>query len=82
MSLSADYALGKVLLRGAAIMRKPPRTEVGFVAAVTLDGIGAVAKAWEPVLASSNLSVSIRGVFCHGAPQVVVGKVRCELADL
>jgi hypothetical protein len=82
MSSRADRALAKVLLRGATIMRHPPRTEVGFVAAVTLDGIGAVARAWESHLAPLGLSVNIQGVFCHGAPQVTTNKFRCELADL
>jgi hypothetical protein len=82
MSSQADRALAKVLLRGATIMRHAPRTEVGFVAAVTIDGIRAIAGAWEPTLAALGLSTNIQGVFCHGAPQVTTTKFQCELADL
>jgi hypothetical protein len=82
MSSKADRALAEALLRGATIMKHPPRTEVGFVAAVTLDGIKAIAGAWEPALAPLGLSINIQGVFCHGRPQVITKKFRCELADL
>lgn len=82
MRLNADRAIGDVLLSGSPLMRSPPRTEVGFVAAVTLGGIKAIADAWESTLKSAGLSLNIHGVFCHGAPQVIAGKIHCELADL
>jgi len=39
MSVTANAAIDNVLLQGARGMRTVPRTEVGFVAAVTLGGI-------------------------------------------
>ena len=87
MGAAANQAIGKVLQHGSAKMHAPPRSEVGFVAAVTLGGIEAIAKAWEPILAVAGLSLDLTGVFCHAAPIVNFtgskGRAKsCELADL
>ena len=39
MSVGADRVIGDVLLNGSLGMLTRPRTEVGFVAAITLGGI-------------------------------------------
>ena len=82
MAADADNALGAQLLAGSSIMGTPPRTEVGYVATVVLDGIKAIANAWEPHLRPIGLKLRLQGVFCHGSPQVLFGTSRCELADL
>jgi hypothetical protein len=82
MARDADLEIGLVLLNGSRSMRARPRTEVGFVAAFVLDGIGALARAWKPHLDPLGLSLDICGVFCHGTPQVIFRNGRCELADL
>jgi hypothetical protein len=86
LQLSANNAFSALLLRGASVMRKVPRTEVGFVAAIAIDGSCALASAWRRDLASIGLEMNILGVFCHGTPQIAYKwsnrAVRCELADL
>jgi hypothetical protein len=87
MDAAANQAIGQVLQHGSAKMHTPPRTEVGFVAAVTLGGIKAIAKTWKPILAGAGLTLDLTGVFCHAAPIVnFTGSKRqaksCELADL
>ena len=87
MDAAANQAIGQVLQHGSAKMHTPPRTEVGFVAAVTLGGIKAIAKTWKPILAGAGLTLDLTGVFCHAAPMVnFTGSKRqaksCELADL
>lgn len=68
-------------------MLNPPRTEVGFAAAVTLDGVHRIAKRWRPLLAAERFSLAMHGVFCHAAPLVefrhprTAQPNRCELAD-
>lgn len=64
-----------------------PRTEVGFVAALTLGGVKGVAAVWEPLLKPLGYSLSLQGVFCHASPVVEFcdrggKKLGCELADL
>jgi hypothetical protein len=82
MSSRADDAIANVLSFGSIKKRTPPRTEVGLVAAVTLNGIGAIARAWKPALSKMGRSVNIHGVFCHGKPEVDFKRTRCELADI
>ncbi len=87
MTLSADAVVDQVLLHGSTGMRAPPRTEVGFVAAITLGGVRGIWAAWEPLLKPHGYSLKMHGVFCHAAPVVeFVGpsgtKPGCELADL
>jgi hypothetical protein len=82
MARAADREIAAILLNGSRGMRARPRTEVGFVAAMAIDGIGAVARAWEPHLRTLALTFNLSGVFCHGAPQVRFASGRCELADL
>ena len=87
MSTAADKAIGPVLAHGSSGMKSPPRTEVGFVAAVTLGGIRDIASAWQQILAGIGCSLSVTGVFCHSSPQVRfrragMGVTTCELADL
>lgn len=54
MSTSANAAIGEILLRGSRGMQTAPRTEVGYVAAVTLGGINDIAAAWLPLLAPAG----------------------------
>jgi hypothetical protein len=70
MSTAANAVIDDVLLRGSHGMQAAPRTEVGFVAAVTLGGISNIAAAWRRLLASSGYRLSVTGVFCHTAPLV------------
>jgi hypothetical protein len=87
MAASANTVIENVLLVGASVMRSPPRSEVGFVAAVTLGGITDIANAWIPLCNGAGLSIRLSGVFCHAAPLVNFKNGRrrwetCELADL
>ncbi len=87
LTSSADAVVDGVLIRGSHGMRARPRTEVGFVAAITLGGVPGIASAWAPRLRPHSYSLKIDGVFCHAAPVVAfkgaAGQpVRCELADL
>jgi hypothetical protein len=87
MAVTADGVVGAVLLQGSGGMQTTPRTEVGFVAAITLGGISGIATAWRPLLGSLGIRLSISGVFCHAAPQIRFerssgGYATCELADL
>ena len=80
-------AIGNALLLGSQAMRSPPRTEVGFVAAVTLGAVRDIADAWAHLCADSGFLLKLSGVFCHAAPMVrftgANGQSRCcELADL
>ena len=64
-----------------------PTGEVGFVAAVVLGGVPAIAAAWAPILKPAGYSVEMTGVFCHKTPEASFtdssGISRnCELADL
>lgn len=87
MASAANDAIHKSLLHGSNGMLLPPRTEVGFVAAVTPGAIRDIASAWTPLLVGSGFSLDLSGVFCHGAPMVTFKGTkaqsrRCELADL
>ncbi len=87
MAALANHAVDKALLVGSEAMISPPRTEVGFVAAVTLGAIRDIAGAWKPICSGRGLGIDLLGVFCHAAPLVqftdAKRKLRhCELADL
>jgi hypothetical protein len=87
MISGADDAIDKALLIGSHAMLSPPRSEVGFVAAVTLGAIGDIAAAWSPLCVGHGFSLEISSVFCHAAPLVAFTSAngisrRCELADL
>ena len=87
LTSAADVVVDDVLLRGSHGMRARPRTEVGFVAAITLGGVPGIASAWAPLLRPHGYSLKIDGVFCHAAPVVAFKggqgpRVHCELADL
>jgi len=87
MAFAANNAIEKALLLGSQAMCSPPRTEVGFVAAVTLGAITEIATAWKPLCAGSGFLLKLTGVFCHAAPMVSFTDAkgrsrRCELADL
>lgn len=87
LTSSADAVVDQVLLHGSLRMKAKPRTEVGFVAAITLGGVPGIAAAWSPLLASCGYSLKIHGVFCHASPVVEFSgppgtKPGCELADL
>jgi hypothetical protein len=87
MAAKANRAIDNVLYVGSQTMISPPRSEVGFVAAVTLGGINDIAKAWRPLCAGHGLTLQLAGVFCHAAPVVTFkdhsGRTgHCELADL
>lgn len=87
MASAADNAIDNALLLGSHAMLSPPRTEVGFVAAVTLGAIRDIAAAWTPLCAGSGFLLELSGVFCHAAPMVTFTDAngrsrRCELADL
>lgn len=86
LAAAADAAVGTCLGRGAPMMLRTPRTEVGYVAAAVLGAVPAIADAWRPMLAGTGLRVALQGVFCHGSPMVDFvsngSAIRCELADL
>lgn len=87
MASAANDAIHNSLLNGSNEMLLPPRTEVGFVAAVTLGAIRDIASAWTTLLVNSGFSLDLSGVFCHGGPMVTFKGAnaqshRCELADL
>lgn len=83
---AADNTIRPVLSSGAPGMVATPTTEVGFIAAVVLGGVPAVAAAWGAILNSIGLRLSMVGVFCHQSPMVRFRSGgtnhRCELADL
>jgi hypothetical protein len=87
MAAKANDAIDDVLVVGSETMVLPPRTEVGFVAAVTLGGVTDIARAWKPLCKSHGVGLDLTGVFCHGAPVVSFNDRKgrsagCELADL
>jgi len=87
MTSSADVVVERVLLHGSHGMKASPRTEVGFVAAVTLGGVPDIAAAWSSLLRPYGFSLTMHGVFCHAAPVVDFrgtkgSRLGCELADL
>lgn len=87
LTSAADVVVDEVLLCGSLGKRARPRTEVGFVAAITLGGVPGIASAWAPLLKPHGYSLKIDGVFCHAAPVVAFKgaagqRVSCELADL
>ncbi|MBY3486115.1 hypothetical protein [Rhizobium laguerreae] len=86
MSVSANVAISRALANGSPLMKSPPRTEPGLVAAVHLGAIPDIAAAWSPLFGSAGLNLKLTGVFCHQSPMVIYhdakGKrQRCELAD-
>lgn len=88
LGAAADTAVNGSLRMGARhVGQTQPTGEVGFVAAVVLGAVPAIAAAWRPILRPAGYSVSLTGVFCHQTPRVsfrdAVGTLRhCELADL
>jgi hypothetical protein len=87
MSVTADAVVSDVLFRGSREMQAPPRTEVGFVAALALGGIRNISAAWRPLLARAGWQLTVTGVFCHAAPLVRFKSpkgptLNCELADM
>lgn len=87
MASAANNAIDNALLLGSHAMLSPPRTEVGFVAAVTLGAIRDIAAAWTPLCAGSGFLLKLTGVFFHAAPMVTFTDAngrsrRCELTDL
>ena len=86
LAAAADREVATALRLGAPIMLRTPRTEPGYVAAVVLGAIPAIAACWRALLGGSGLNVSLRAVFCHGSPMVDFtsngSAIRCELADL
>ncbi len=56
MSIAADAVIGDILLRGSGGMQTAPRTEVGFVAAITLGAINDIAVA--PLVEGSTKPVA------------------------
>lgn len=84
---SSDAVVEQVLLHGSSGMLAAPRSEVSFVAAVTLGGVPDIASEWSRILRPLGLKLEMHGVFCHAAPVVEFQAVRgsklgCELADL
>ncbi|MBY5401045.1 hypothetical protein [Rhizobium leguminosarum] len=84
---SADAAIGQSLSNGAPGSVKAPRTEPGLVAAVVVEAVPAMARAWRSHLQPLGLAVEISAVFTHQSPKVrftssanVTGI--CELADM
>lgn len=88
LEAAADEALVPILQNGATCFgQTPPSGEVGFVAAVVLGGVPAIADAWRPILAEAGFRLAMHGVFCHQVPKVsfmnAAGETKsCELADL
>jgi hypothetical protein len=87
MAAIASSAIGDALRFGSQHMTAPPRTAVGFVAAIIHRAVADIAAGWAPLCASQGLWLEIDGVFCHAAPMVrytdTAGQQRrCELADL
>lgn len=88
LATAANAAINGVLRTGATSAgQSPPTGEVGFVAAVVIGGVPALANAWTSILNPAGYSVQITGVFCHQSPMVDFTDAagtpqRCELADL
>jgi hypothetical protein len=85
MAVTAYKAIENRLRHGSSNIKSSPRTEVGFVAAVTLGAVDGIANSWKSLLAIAGYSLRISGVFCHSAPMVRFGQpasTTCELADL
>ena len=88
LAAAANNEINKVLASGApSFKQKKPTGEVGFVAAVLLGGVPAIASAWRPILKPAGYSVTMSGILCHQTPRVkftdAAGKQKtCELADL
>lgn len=88
LAVAADTALLPVLKYGATYYGQTrPTGEVGFVAAMILAGVPALARAWVPILRPAGYQLRINGVFCHQTPQATFTdlagvKKPCELADL
>lgn len=83
----ADAVVDQVLLHGSHVMTAPPRSEVGFVAAITLGAVPGIASEWQKPLSKIGYSLKVHGVFCHAAPVVdfkgpTGSPPGCELADL
>ena len=88
LARAADAAINGVLKTGATHAgQSTPTGEVGFVAAMVIGGVHALANAWTPILNPAGYSVKIAGVLCHQTPMVdfvdaAGAPQRCELADL
>jgi hypothetical protein len=87
MATVANRAIDGALLHGSPSMVAPPRTEVGFVAAIILRALSDIAVGWTPLCRHEGLALELEGVFCHASPIVtyIGSKGRrqgCELADL
>jgi hypothetical protein len=86
MSIKADREVDFILSRGANFMIKTPKAEVGYVAAIALDGVFRIGAAWQQLLAHERYKLNLTSVFCHATPQITYSKAhgvsRCELADL
>lgn len=87
LAFEADLAIDAALRAGSPTMIRSPRTEIEFVAAVTLGSVHDIATAWRPLCRAAGLRLTLTGVFCHAAPRVRFldgnGRQRqCELADL
>jgi hypothetical protein len=86
MAAEADQQIDKALIAGAPMMITPPRTEAGFVAALTLGAMPRIGSLWSRRYRQRGLTFELRSVFCHQSPMVLYGpcasRARCELADL
>lgn len=87
LAIAAQNAIVRSLTNGARGQIRPPTGEVGFVAAIVLGAVPAIATAWRPLLRPFGYSIALTGVFCHQTPRASFTDDRgnnavCELADL
>lgn len=87
LASAANFEVRHALAYGAPSFVSPPTREVGYVAALVLGAVPAIATAWRTIFSTAGIQISITGVFCHSSPQVefkdkTKGTERRELADL
>jgi hypothetical protein len=87
---SADQVVGRICREKMGTMRRPPSSEVDFLASLIENGVDLLEQAWQPILAPARIDVSVAGIFCHQSPKVKISgspprptkTQSCELADL
>ncbi len=88
LATAANREINSILRSGATNFgQKVPTGEIGFVAAIVLGAVPAIASAWRAILRPARYSVRMSGVFTHQTPKAdfidSAGISRnCELADL
>jgi hypothetical protein len=87
---SAIGVISSVCQKQMGMMKRPPVSEVDFVASLIENGVDMLEHAWNSILVPVGVEVSVAGVFCHQSPKVEIAGTPprsmrtqiCELADL